>query len=82
VLIEQAQALLSRSESWKGKTKKAKGKLDGRMNVGIEVSSQQLNDTGKSFTWLCRTTKHRKQDISFDELWTALGENRFATEMR
>ncbi|KAF9483655.1 hypothetical protein BDN70DRAFT_276934 [Pholiota conissans] len=67
VLIKHAQDILQASASWQeGKT---------YQNIKTFVWEERPKTTKKSHRWYCLVARIKKDDISFDKMWSKVGRN-------
>lgn len=71
-LIKDGQSVLDASMLWK------KGKTFGE----VETFSYRAREGQEFVTWHCRVSEHRKEDITFEQLWGKLGKNKVVNEQR
>lgn len=72
VLIRDGQSVLEASITWK------KGKTFG----DVKTFSYRVREGQRSVTWHCRVSEHRREDLTFEELWEKLGKNKIVNEQR
>jgi hypothetical protein len=75
MLMQEGESILDASMSWK--SEKQFGDVETFSYTAPRDSGQ-----GDSPTWYCRVSEHRKDDITFDELWKNLGRNKIVNEQK
>lgn len=66
--MEDGEAVLESSLKWK----------QGKIYRNVKTFSRPKG--GSDVPWFCRVSEHKKEEVSFDEMWEKLGTNKALNE--